>query len=232
MKIYRISETLPDGKKFPGRHIVLRLQDDKKRTVFLHYNTLVGARCSAHVSTPTRVILIKIIQLRHQLSGADGSVSWVEDDRHVPWARVARASATDIEDGVRNSVTQYQSAKRVAHQHAMVDLLTWLPGGQRQFVNGSQATILRRYVPTRQLAVPKRQQIQTRHTKVLPAPRDINTDYVNPFLGHLGKTRDHINEVFKSANITGVGIVHPTVDINEKQGSLRLTNGIDCSRSL
>src|SRR4029453_18344039 len=125
MKIYRISETLPDGKKFPGRHIVLRLQDDEKRTVFLHHNTLVGAGRSAHISAPTRIILIKIIQLRHQLSGADGSVSWVEDDPHVPWGGVARASATDIEDGVRNSITQYQSTKRVTHQHAMVDQLAW-----------------------------------------------------------------------------------------------------------
>jgi hypothetical protein len=104
MKIYCISEALPDGKKLSGRHIVLRLQNDEKRSVLLHHNTLVGAGRSADISAPARIILIKIIQLRHQLAGADGSVSWVEDNRHVPRARVARASATDIEDGVRNSV--------------------------------------------------------------------------------------------------------------------------------
>jgi len=113
-----------------------------------------------------------------------------------------------------------------------MNLLARLPSGQREFVNSSQAAVLRRYVSARQLAVPKRQQIQARHGKVLPAPCDINTDHVDVSLSHLGKTGDHINEVFKSTNITGVGVVHPTVDIDEKERSLRLANYIDRSRPL
>src|SRR5260370_40117551 len=114
----------------------------------------------------------------------------------------------------------------------MVDLLARLPRSQCQFVNSSQAAVLRRHRTARQLAVPKSQQIQARRAKVLAAPRDINTDHVNLSLGHLGKTRDHINKVFKSANITGVGIVHPAVNVNEKKGTLRLANHVEGSRSL
>src|SRR6478672_10015464 len=100
----------------------------------------------------------------------------------------------------------------------MVDLLAWLSRSQCQFVNSSQAAVLRRHRTARQLAVPKRQQIQAWHAEVFAAPRDINTDHINLSLGHFGKTRDHINKVFKSANVTGIGIVHPAVDINEKKG--------------
>src|SRR5262249_19894883 len=114
----------------------------------------------------------------------------------------------------------------------MVDLLTWLSSGQRQFVNCSQAAVLRRHVTARQLAVPKRQQIQAWNSEVLPTPCDINTDYVNVSLRDLGKTRDHINKVFESANIAGIGIVHPTVDVNEKQGALCLANHVNGSGSL
>src|SRR5436190_23878633 len=114
----------------------------------------------------------------------------------------------------------------------MVDLFAWLSRSQCQFVNSSQAAVLRRHRTARQLAVPKSQQIQAWHAKVFAAPPDINTDYINISVGHLGKTRDHINKVFKSANITGVGIVHPTVDVNEKKRPLRLTNHVDRSRSL
>src|SRR4029077_3003425 len=103
---------------------------------------------------------------------------------------------------MRNCIAQDQSAKRVAHQNAMVDLLARLSRSQCQFVNGSQAAVLRRHRPARQLAVPKSQQIQAWHAKIFAAPRDINTDYVNLSLGHLGKTRDHINKVLKSADVS------------------------------
>src|SRR5439155_18096346 len=59
-----------------------------------------------------------------------------------------------------------------------------------------------------------------------------NTDYVNLSLGHLREARNHVDEVLKSANVTGVGIVHPTVDVDKKKRALRLTNHIDRSRSL
>jgi hypothetical protein len=51
-------------------------------------------------------------------------------------------------------------------------------------------------------------------------------------VSHLGQTRDHINKVFKSANITRNGVVHPAVNVNEEKGPLRLANRVDGSRSL
>src|SRR6478672_13613291 len=114
----------------------------------------------------------------------------------------------------------------------MMDLLCWLSRSQCQFVNSSQAAVLRRHRTTRQLAVPKCQQVQAWHAEVFAAPRDISTDHINLSLGDLGKTRDHINKVFKSADITRVGIVHPAVDVNEKKGALRLANHVERSRSL
>jgi len=133
---------------------------------------------------------------------------------------------------MRNSVAQDQSAKRVAHQYAMVDLLSWLSRRQRQFVNSSQAAVLRCHRTAGQLAVPKRQQIQAWHGKVFATPADVNTDHINISVGDLGKTRDHIDKVFESANITGVSIVHPTVDVDEKKRALRLANRVDGNRSL
>src|SRR5205823_4679070 len=95
----------------------------------------------------------------------------------------------------------------------MVNLLTWLSRSQCQFVNSSQAAVLRRHRSARQLAVPKSQQIQTRQRKILAAPADINTDYVNLSLGHLRKTRDHVNEdpviyagVPSAFNVTATGV--------------------------
>src|SRR5262245_43957976 len=114
----------------------------------------------------------------------------------------------------------------------MMNLLAWLPRGKSQFVDSSQATVLRRYCIARRFAVPKRQQIQAWKSKILAAPCYINANHINLSLGHLGKARDHVDEVLKSANITGVRVVHPTVDVNEKQRALRLANCIDCSHSL
>src|SRR6476660_1885644 len=201
MKIYGVGQSLADWEKFPRRLIVLRLQNDEKGTVLARHSTLFSSGTPAYIRATCRVILIKIVQFRHQLPGADGIISRVERDRHVPGARVARAGAAGIEDGVRNSVAQDQSAKRVAHQNAMVDLLARLSRSQCQFVNGSKAAVLRCHRPASQLAVPKSQQIQARHAKVFSAPRDINADYVNLSLSHLGKTRDHINKVLKSADV-------------------------------
>src|SRR5215475_16211785 len=125
---------------------------------------------------------------------------------------------------MRNGATQNQSTKRVAHQDTMMNLLAWFSRGQCQFINGSQAAVLRSYLITGGLAVPKGQQIQPREGKIFATPTDVHADDINFRLGHLGKTRDHVNKVFKSTNIPGVRIVHPAMDINEKKGTLCLAN--------
>src|SRR4029077_2278807 len=114
----------------------------------------------------------------------------------------------------------------------MMNLLAWLSRSQCQFVNSSQAAVLRRHRTAGQLAVPKSQQIQARHAKVFASPRDINTDHINPSLGHLAKTRDHIKQVLKSGDVPQHGVVHPAVNVNEKEEALCLANRVDGSNSL
>src|SRR5215472_292524 len=114
----------------------------------------------------------------------------------------------------------------------MVNLFAWFSRGKCQFVNSSQATVLRRYFIARRFAVPKCQQIQARKGQILTTPRYINADDINFSLGHFGETRDHVNKVFESANITRVGIVHPTVDVDKKERPLCLANQVNGSGSL
>ena len=113
-----------------------------------------------------------------------------------------------------------------------MDLLAWFSRSQGEFVNGSQAAVLRSYLITGGLAVPKRQQIQTGYGKIFAAPRYIDPDDIDLCLGDLGQTRDHVDKMLESANIAGVGIVHPAMDVNEKKGTLCLANHIESSRSL
>src|SRR5262249_8339476 len=114
----------------------------------------------------------------------------------------------------------------------MMDLLAWFSRGQCQFVNGGQAAVLRSYFTTGGLAFPKCQQIQPREGKIFPAPTNVHADDIDFCLRHLGKTRDHINEVLKSTNITGVRVVHPTMDVNEEKWTLCHANRIDRGATL
>src|SRR5262249_194438 len=103
MKIYSIGEALADWKEGSCRLVVLRLQNDKQRTVFVQVCTLLGAWCPTHISMAARVILIKVIQFRHQLSGADCVVRRIECHGHVPRTCVTCAGTAGIKDGMRNS---------------------------------------------------------------------------------------------------------------------------------
>src|SRR6516225_4966507 len=119
-KINDIEESGADGKEFSRCHIVLRLQNDQEWTVFVHEAARFGPRGPADVGMPFGVILIEIIQLRHQLPAADGTVRRVKRHSHVPWAGIARTCAAGIKDGMRNGVLEQQSAKRMAQEHAMM----------------------------------------------------------------------------------------------------------------
>src|SRR5262245_61351210 len=114
----------------------------------------------------------------------------------------------------------------------MMNVLAWFSRSQCEFVNGSQAAVLRSYLITGGLAIPKCQQIEARHRNVFAAPRYIDSDDINFFLGDLRETRDHVDKMFEPANIGGIGIVHPAVDVNEKKRTLCLANHIERSCSL
>ena len=88
------------------------------------------------------VILVKIVELRHQLPAADGAIGWIKCHRHIPRAGVADTGAAGVEDGMGNCVFENQSAKRMSQQDTMMILLIGRPGGQCQFTDGGQATVL------------------------------------------------------------------------------------------
>src|SRR5215831_17175018 len=100
---------------------------------------------------------------------------------------------------MRNGATQNQSTKRVAHQDTMMNLLAWFSRSQCEFVNGSQAAVLRSYLITGGLAIPKCQQIESRHCNVFAAPRYIDSDNIDLVLADLRQTRDHVDKMFEPA---------------------------------
>ena len=79
-------------------------------------------RSSADVGMSFWIILIEVIEFRHQLPAADGAICRVKRHGHVPWAGISRTCAAGIKDGMRNCVLKHQSAKRMAQQHAMMNL--------------------------------------------------------------------------------------------------------------
>src|SRR6516164_1922729 len=103
MKIYGVGESLTDWEKCSRRLVVFRLQNDEKRTVFVYHGAFLGTGCPAYISTTGRVILVKVIQFRHQLPSADGVIRRIERHGHVPGTCVTRTGTAGIEDGMRNS---------------------------------------------------------------------------------------------------------------------------------
>ena len=87
---------------------------------FRRRRCLFGAGRSADVGMPFWVILIEVIEFRHQLPGTDRTIRRVERHGHIPWAGISRACAAGIKDGMRNRVLKHQSAKRMAQQDAMM----------------------------------------------------------------------------------------------------------------
>ena len=64
-KVDDVEESGADGKEFSRRHIVLGLENDQKRTVFVHDAARFGPRRPTDVGMPFGVILVEVIELRH-----------------------------------------------------------------------------------------------------------------------------------------------------------------------
>src|ERR1700730_4401863 len=125
-----IKKSGTDWKELPRCFIVFRLENDQKRTVLVQDAALFGPRSPTNIGMPFWVILIEVIEFRHELPAADGAIRRIKRHRHVPWAGIARTRAAGIKDGMRNCVLKDQSAKRMTQQHAMVIRLIRRPSGQ------------------------------------------------------------------------------------------------------
>jgi hypothetical protein len=84
----------------------------------------------------------------------------------------------------------------------MMDLLAWFSRSQCEFVNGSETAVLRSYLIAGGLPVPKCQQIQSWYRKIFTAPRYVDANDINVSLSDLWETRNHVDKVLESANIT------------------------------
>lgn len=104
------------------------------------------------------------------------------------------------------------------------------PGGARrdgQLVNCGQATVLGRDFTTRRFSTPEGEEIETRNGKILSPPRDIDSDDINLLTGYFREAGDLIEEMFKTADIAGSGIILPAMDVDEKERALRFANDVN-----
>src|SRR6516162_888812 len=64
-KIDDVEESCAHGKELSRCHVVLGLENDQKRAVFVDDATRFGSRRPTDVSTPLGIVLVEVIELRH-----------------------------------------------------------------------------------------------------------------------------------------------------------------------
>src|SRR6188472_3659963 len=111
MQTGQIDDALPDWEELSSCGIVLGLQKDQGGPVFAYCGGFFPQIARADVGALLWIVIVKIIELRHQLSGSDGTIRGVKRHRHVPSTGTAAAFAIGSENGVRNSVPKHQSTK-------------------------------------------------------------------------------------------------------------------------
>jgi hypothetical protein len=88
-KIDYIKESGADWKELPRCLIVFGLENDQKRTVFVQDAARFSPRRSTEVGMPLWIILIEVIEFRHELPAADGAIRRIKRHGHVPRAGIA-----------------------------------------------------------------------------------------------------------------------------------------------
>src|SRR5882757_1197173 len=105
-------------------------------------------------------------------------------------------------------------------------------GGDREFFNGGQTTVRCRDSSARGLAAPKREKIQSREGEVFSPPGDINADDVDLSAGEFGKAGDQVEKMLEAADVARSGVVLPSVNVNEKERTLRFMDDFKSRFSL
>src|SRR6266550_7471267 len=232
VKIGYIDDFLPDGEDLSSCRIVLGLQKDQGGTVFAHCGGFFAQIAPADVSALLWIVLVKIIELRHQLSGSDGTIGRVKRHGHVPGAGTAPAFAIGAEDGVRNRVPKHQSAKRMGEQDGVMIVLPGFTRGDREFFNGREAAVRRGDPSAGRLAAPKREKIQSWCGEVLPTPADVNADDIDFPSRELGKTGDRVEKMLEATHIAGSSVVLPAMNVNKEQWTFRFMDDFKSHFSL
>ena len=202
MQTGQIDDALPDWEELSSCGIVLGLQKDQGGTVFAHCGGFFAQIARADVGALLWIVIVKIIELRHQLSGSDGIIGRVKRHRHVPSTGTAPAFAIGTENGVRNRVPKHQSTKRMPEQDRVMIFFAGFAGGDPEFFNGRQAAVRRGDPSAGGLAAPEREKIQSRKGYVLAPPRDINADDIDLSPREFGETRYCVQKMLEAANVT------------------------------
>src|SRR6476646_5758059 len=92
--------------------------------------------------------------------------------------------------------------------------------GDREFFNGGQTTVRCRDPSAGGFAAPEREKIQSREGEVFSPPGAVNADDIDLSAGEFGKTRNGIEKMLETADVTRSGVVLPSVNVNEEQWTL------------
>ena len=105
-------------------------------------------------------------------------------------------------------------------------------GRDREFLDACQAAVRSGNPMARGLAAPEREEIQSREGEVLSPPRDVNADDIDLSAGEFGKTGDHVQKMLEAADVSRIGVVLPSVNVNEKERTLRFMDDFKSRFSL
>ena len=105
-------------------------------------------------------------------------------------------------------------------------------GGDREFFNTCQAAVRSGNPMARGLAAPEREKIQSREGEVFAPPGDVNADDIDLSAGEFGKTGNGIEKMLEAADVTRIGVVLPSVNVNEEQRTLCFMDNFESRFSL
>ena len=105
-------------------------------------------------------------------------------------------------------------------------------GCDGEFFDACQATVRPGDPSASGLAAPERQEIQSWHGKIFSTPGDVDTDDVDLSSREFGKTGNRVKKMLEPADVGRRGIVLPAMNVNEKQGTLRLMDRFQSNFSL
>ena len=105
-------------------------------------------------------------------------------------------------------------------------------GGDRELFNRGQTTVRCGDPSAGGFAAPEREKIQSREGEVLSPPGDVNADDIDFSAGEFGKTGDQVEKMLEAADIARGGVVLPSVNVNEKERTLRFMDDFKSRFSL
>ena len=131
-----------------------------------------------------------------------------------------------------NRVSKDQGAEGMPEKDRVMIIFAGFVGGDGEFFNACQAAVRCGNPCARGLAAPEREKIQSWEGEVLSPPGDVNADDIDFSAGEFGKTGDQVEKMLEAADVTRSGVVLPSVNVNEKEWTLRFMDDFKSRPSL